>query len=348
MFRRVLYALVVGVALFYVVRHYDELTLVLRTLWRGDHRWMLLALLAQLVWLLVLSTNLLSCYRLVGVSEQLLRIFTLVTATNFMSVIAPSLGAGTLALLVADARQRDKAVGRVTTASFLYVLFDYLGLMVVMTIGIIILARHNLVTSFILGGASFIFVVGFGLLILTAVGIHSAEELRSVVHWFVIKVNSFLRRFTRREMINLDRASGFAGDIAEGLNGIGQRPSRLLIPLILALARKSMMMLVLYFVSRAFSAQFDLPTLVVSFMVSYLFTIASVTPGGVGFVEGAMAITQLGMGINPVDSAAVIIAYRGLTFWLVALYGFIAFRRVGLYRGKASEQADGENPPPRI
>jgi uncharacterized protein (TIRG00374 family) len=346
MLRRVLYALIVGVAIFYVVRHYDELKLVLQTLWRGDHRWMLMALLAQLAWLTVLSTNLLACYRLVGVRERLSRIFTLVTATNFMSVVAPSLGAGTLALLLADASQRGKATGRVTTASYLYVMFDYLGLLVVMTIGMVILSHHGLLSSFIIGGAAFIFIVGMTLIALTIVGIRSAQQLKHLIRGLVQQGNRLLRLLIRRTLIDPDKAEKYAADIAEGLGEIRQAPTGLIPPFLLALSRKSLMIVILYFVSLAFKAHFDLPTLIVSFMVSYLFTIASVTPGGVGFVEGAMAITQLGMGVSPVDSAAVIIAYRGITFWLVAFYGFIAIRRIGFYKNR--KQTSGHARRPRV
>ncbi|TFH37795.1 MAG: flippase-like domain-containing protein [Anaerolineales bacterium] len=329
MLRRLFYALIIGVAVVYVSRHFDELKLLIQTLWQGDHRWILMAVLAQFVWLIVLSANLLACYRLMGVHEQLGRIFTLVTASNFMSVIAPSLGAGTLAVLLADARQRGKAAGRVTTASYLYVMFDYIGLMVVMSIGMVILSRHGLLSTFIIGGAAFILIVGFGMITLTIVGIRSAEQLQQAVQWLVRRLNRMLKPLVRRTLIDPEKAAGFATDIAEGLTEIRRAPWGLLIPFFLALTRKSMMIVILYFASLAFATPFNLPTLIVSFMVSYLFTIASVTPAGVGFVEGAMAIIQTGMGINPVSSAAVIIAYRGVTFWLVFLYGFVAFRRIG-------------------
>ncbi len=340
MLRRLIYVSIIGLAIFYVVRHFAELGLILSTVWQGDHRWMLVALVAQIAWLAILSANLLACYRLVGVRERLDRIMILVLSANFMSVVAPSLGAGTLAVLLADARNRGNAAGRVSTASFLYVMFDYLGLLVVISIGTVILIQHGLLSPFIVGGASFIIIIGCGLVTLTALGIRSAEQLQHVIHYGVHLVNHLLHPIMRRNILDPEKADHFALDIAEGLHQIRRAPAGLIIPFVLALARKSMMIVILYLVSLAFDAQFDIPTLIVSFMVSYLFTIASVTPSGVGFVEGAMAVTQTGMGVSPVDSAAVILAYRGVTFWLVALYGFIAIRRVGITRA-GSSRVDG-------
>jgi uncharacterized protein (TIRG00374 family) len=346
MTRRVFYALIVGIAIFYVVRNYDEMMLVLQTLWQGDHRWMLMALLAQIAWLTVLSMNLLVCYQLVNVRERLSRIFKLVTAANFMSVVAPSLGAGTLALLLADASQRGKAAGRVTTASYLYVMFDYLGLLVAMTIGMVILSHHGLLSSIIIGAGAFIFIFGMVLTALTIVGIRSAQQLQYLIYVLVQWINRLLQPLIRRALIDLEKAENYAADIAEGLGEIRRAPSRLILPFLLALARKSLMVVILYFVSLAFDAHFNLATLIVSFMVGYLFKVASVTPGGVGFVEGAMAIIQSGMGVNPVDSAAVIIAYRGMTFWLVAFYGFIAIRRIGFYQER--KRTSGRARSPRV
>jgi uncharacterized protein (TIRG00374 family) len=213
-----------------------------------------------------------------------------------------------------------------------------------MTLGMIILIRQNLLSAFILGGAIFIFIVGLGLISMTILGIRSAHQLKRVTQWLVRRINLLAYALIRMEIISKEKAETFADDITEGLSEIRRAPSRLVIPLILALARKSMMIVILYFVSLAFAAPFNLPTLLVSFMVSYLFTIASVTPSGVGFVEGAMALTQAGMGVNPVDSAAIIIAYRGITFWLVAFYGFIAIRRIGLYQ--MGKQGAGSTEPP--
>ena len=67
-------------------------------------------------------------------------------------------------------------------------------------------------------------------------------------------------------------------------------------------------------------------TLVAGFCIAYLFTIVSPTPSGIGVVEGALAIGLSSMGV-PLSAATVVtVAYRGLTFWLPFLYGFVGIR----------------------
>jgi len=41
-----------------------------------------------------------------------------------------------------------------------------------------------------------------------------------------------------------------------------------------------------------------------------------------------MGLIQVRMGIDPATSAAIAIAYRGVTFWLTLLYGFFAIRMI--------------------
>jgi uncharacterized membrane protein YbhN (UPF0104 family) len=130
-------------------------------------------------------------------------------------------------------------------------------------------------------------------------------------------------------LISHARAVSLGADVSEGLKHIRRSPGRLLQPGILALTRKLLMMLILFLVSMAFRYPFPLDTLVASFSTSYLFTIASVTPSGVGFVEGAMTVYTAALGVPLATSAAISLAYRGLTFWLTLAYGLVAIRWVG-------------------
>jgi uncharacterized membrane protein YbhN (UPF0104 family) len=238
-----------------------------------------------------------------------------------------------MAVFIADGQQRDKPAGKVTTASFLYLVYDYLGFMLVLTVGFILLYQRGLLGTAIIGAAVFACTIGVSLIIAAVVGIFSSNHLDRLVVWFVRGINYLAKPFIKRQLIDLDDARGFGADLASGLMEIRRSPGNLLQPLGWALGRKSTMMMILYLVSRAYSSPFDLPTVIVSFTVSYLFTIASVTPSGVGFVEGAMSLIQVSMGIDPATSVAIAVAYRGLTFWLILFYGFFAIRAVDYMPG---------------
>jgi len=55
--------------------------------------------------------------------------------------------------------------------------------------------------------------------------------------------------------------------------------------------------------------------------------VISPTPSGVGIVEGSMAIAYASMGIAGAAAATVTLVFRGFSFWLPLLIGFVAIQR---------------------
>ena len=201
--------------------------------------------------------------------------------------------------------------------------------MVVLTLGLIVMASRDVLDTVLIAASIFAISITIALVILTAFGIQSAGKLGQAVLTLSRFANRALRPILKRDVIDSTRAQGFASDFSEGLQHIRRSPGRLLIPGVLALTRKVVMMTMLYLVSVAFHHPLELDTLIAGFSTSYLFTIASITPSGVGFVEGGMTLYFTAMGIPLATSAAISVAYRGITFWLVLVYGTIAIRRVG-------------------
>lgn len=340
MIRKVLYAVIFLLGAYFIVKHFDELKLILVTIQHSDGRWLLVAVLAHLLWLVTIGATFKACYHVVGVDERLSRMVPLTTAANFLNVVAPSYGAGALAVLLYDGNQQGKPAGKVSSAAYLYLLFDYLGVMVLVLIGFGILARRGLLSTIIIGAAAFIGAIAAGLLAITLMAIFANDLMTRTILGIVRLVNRMAQPLLHRDVFSLAKAGRFAADIADGLGALRHAPWRLLPPAMLALSRKAAMLIILFLVSVAFHHPFDLPTLLGTFTVGYLFTIASITPSGVGFVEGAMALMQTALGVDPATSAGIAIAYRGITFWLTLLYGFPAIRWVGYKPGKTPERVD--------
>jgi hypothetical protein len=84
------------------------------------------------------------------------------------------------------------------------------------------------------------------------------------------------------------------------------------------------MITILYMVSKAFHNPLPLGTLIATFGISYLFSVASLTPSGVGIVEGAMVVTLVALDVPLPIAVAIALAYRGITLWLRLAYGGLA------------------------
>lgn len=340
MIRRILYVIIFGLTLYFVIRHFDELKLIVETMSRADGRWLLLAIVVQFLWLVAVAANLQSCYRLMGIDEALSRMVSLTAAGNFINVIAPSYGAGAMAVFIADGQRRGKPAGKVSTASFLYLVYDYAGFMIVLALGFAVLIHRGLMTPVLIGAALFAMTIAVSVIGLTTIGVLSVDRMARVLVWLTDLGNRLLRPIFKRDLFDRTKSERFGHEIAEGLREIRRSPKSLIVPGIYALLRKAVMVLILFMVSVAFHTPFDPGTLIASFCVSYLFTIASITPSGVGFVEGAMGLAQTAMGISPATSVGIALTYRGLTFWLVLLYGFFAIRFVGYKPNRVQEPGD--------
>lgn len=71
-----------------------------------------------------------------------------------------------------------------------------------------------------------------------------------------------------------------------------------------------------------------------------------ITPGGVGVVEGGLVLTLVAYGGEPASTAAAVLVYRGISFWLLLLAGWnawalLAWRRRAAEAAGASERAAG-------
>jgi len=67
---------------------------------------------------------------------------------------------------------------------------------------------------------------------------------------------------------------------------------------------------------------------VAGYAVGILFWIVSITPQGIGVVEGVMTLAFTSLGIPTAVAATVVLAFRGLTFWIPMLLGFFAVQRM--------------------
>jgi hypothetical protein len=72
--------------------------------------------------------------------------------------------------------------------------------------------------------------------------------------------------------------------------------------------------------------------LVIGYAAGVVTAIVAPTPQGMGFVEGALALTFVSLGVPAPVATQVTLAYRGLTFWLPFLVGIALLRRVNIFR----------------
>jgi len=330
------------VGIMFVLTQFAEIEDILLTLERGDWRYLGLAAMTEALWIINIGASFKANYRVLGVTEKLGRLILLAAAANFVNIVAPSAGIGGMAVFLSEARAREYSAGRATVASTLFVLFDYIGFLAILTVGFVVLIRRDQVTTPEITASIIIVIIASTLALMLTLGARSEQKLADTLAWMAKLINRMVKPLRSKhsaDYLSTERAHTFAHEIAEGVLEMRKNPKDLFYPVLLAINGKVLMIVVLFFVFLAFEVPVSIGTLIAGFCVAYLFMIVSPTPSGIGIVEGFLTLALSSFYI-PLGTAAVItLAYRGFTFWLPLLFGLAAFRWVGFTHTREAEAA---------
>jgi hypothetical protein len=339
MMRKILIIIILIFGIYFIFSKQNEVEQIIHTFQQGDWRWLILAVVVHLGYVLNIGASLRAIYKLLGMEEKIGRLALLGAAANFVIVVAPSAGMGGLAVLAADAQERGLSTGRASTAGAVYTFFDYLATLVVVVMGLFILFQRNQLHPAEITAALILTALAIGLGFLLYLGMRSGEKLGQALAWLGDLANRILRPFTKEKYIDKKRAYDFGIDSAEGLRLARQSPGGLWVPFALGLSTKLLMMTILFIMFLAFKQPYSVAIIIAGFSMGKLFTIVSPTPSGVGFVETAMTLALNSLGVPLAPAALVVLGYRGFTLWLTIVYGMIGIRWVGLSTSKGSRKA---------
>jgi len=326
----VTFALVAGII--FIITQIQDFGSILETIQRSKLRYLFAAIIVESIWLVNVAALYRTIYRVIGIKESLKQMILIAAAANFVNVVTPTAGVGGMAVFISEARRKDYSSGKTTVASAMYILFDYIAFLSVLALGLIVLFRRDQLQMTEIIATGILVLIAGTIAALLYLGMYSEEKLGRFLAWGGKMVNKLVRPFRRNktgDYLSIDRAYTFAHDIAEGMRELQGKPRELVFPSLLALNSKVLLILVLFFVFLAFGVPPSFGTLIAGFSIAFLFMIVSPTPNGVGFVESALTLTLASFYIPLSDAAVIAITYRGVTYWLPILFGFVAMRWLG-------------------
>jgi glycosyltransferase 2 family protein len=324
--RKFVFAVVLLLAVVFLIGRMAEVQSIVETLQRGDLRYLLLALLFQFGALLATALSYHTIYQAQGLNERVGRLLLLSSAANFLNIVAPSGGMSGMAVFLTEARRSGYSPGKTAVAGVIYLLFDYAAFLCVLALGLFVLFRRNDLDVAELSAAGVLLAISLVLVVLMYLGMVSAEKLGRVLAWTARLINRALFPFIKKEYLSEKRAYAFAKEAAEGIGTFTHRPHLLIWPSVLALTRQAMLLMVFLLNFLAFKVLVSGGTIIAGYSIGYLFLIVSPTPAGLGVVEGMLTLTLRSMYV-PIGAAAVVtLGYRCFTFWLPFLFGLVSIR----------------------
>lgn len=316
--------LLLGVIIF--AFSFSELETTLHTLQKAHLGFFLLALAIQAGWFISSGRMYRSIFHLLGIHEDVLTLSRIAAAANFINVVAPTAGAGGVALFAAEARRRGHPPGKVTVAAALFLLLDQAAFLVILALGIIVLIRRDDLNAGEISASLFLFGIAAAYASVLYIGYRSAEKLGDLLAKFARGVNRAVRLFHKEDYLSEDRAHAFAHELADGFSGLTEKPTSLIRPILWGIFDKALLMLILVCCFLAFEVPFSAGVIIAGFSMAYLFLIVSPTPSGIGIVEGIMPIALTSLNVNWSQAVVITIIYRAATFWLPLGVGAWAFR----------------------
>ncbi len=278
--------------------------------------------------------------RLLDAGTSLQTAVRLALVMAFGSLASPAGTATGIAFFVAAAADVGIPASRAFWVSLAYYLFDYSSTVVVLAVGLLVLFfHHDLRVSHL------IVVAVFYAAVLAAVGVvvvilAKPHLVRSVLVPLARVGHRLIRRARRQPEGDGDRAAAWAADLEEVIVALRRRPGQAIRPLLHAFSLEGLNLATLAAAFWAVGYPIHPGVLVAGYAIGVLFMIVSITPSGVGVVEGAMTVTFTSLFVPLESAVAATLLFRLFTFWLPMAVGFISMR-VFPVRGAISRSRSG-------
>jgi uncharacterized protein (TIRG00374 family) len=331
--RRWLLWLLIAIFGLIVISRFTEIAKLAETLARGRWQWVLAAALLQVGRYVLLTAVYWSSFDVAGVESRMRELLPVVFASLFVSVAAPVAGAGGLALLVDDALQRGQSAARASVGTLLVLLVDYVVFVLVLGAGLAYLSLQHQLRAFELIASALLLLLVAGLTSVLLLSLWKPGRLRGLLDRGQRAANRLAAWLKWPALLGDDWAARNAGEFTAAARAIVSYPQRLARTLAVAVAMWLVNVASLFAVFLAFYQPVGLGILVAGFAVGVLFWLITITPHGIGVVEGVMVLVFTSLGVPLAQATVITLAFRGLSFWLPLAIGFLLVRRVRSFHG---------------
>lgn len=325
---RWLFWLLIIAFLWLIISRFTELQKLFETLIQGQWQWVMVAAAIQVIYYISYAGLYQAAFYTVEVESRIADLLPVLFASIFVNVTAPSGGASGAALFMDDASRRGQSAARTAAGMLLVLVTDFSTFTLILIFGLVYLfLLHNLEVYEIIAALALLFLIG-GLSFVLILGLRRPDTLRRLLAWLQLTINWLGARFRRQDLLAAGWAEHNANEFIEASLAISAHPQRLARSLLIAFGAQIIDLASLYTLFLAFHQPVGFGVLVAGFAIGVLFWIVSITPQGIGVVEGVMTLVFTSLGVPPERAAVIAVSFRGLTFWLPLGIGFLSLRRL--------------------
>jgi uncharacterized protein (TIRG00374 family) len=268
---------------------------------------------------------------LLKVKSSFLKTLQFIWVGNFVDLLVPAESiSGEICKVYLMSRERNENAGKVVASVIghrILVMTVTLGTLVISSIYFVI--KYNpplLIMEFVSVIAAATFISIFLLFYLS----WKPQATDKIVNWII----GLLAKFScgRWKFEGLKKsAESMLKAFHEGINTLTVRPSRVVLPVSLALISWILDVLITVFVFFALNARVSFSTIVIVYSITTAIqNIPLGIPGEIGVLDVFMAILYTSLGVNIVVSAVATVLIRVLTLWARLLIGGLMVQWLGI------------------
>jgi phosphatidylglycerol lysyltransferase len=323
-----------------VFTHITEVERIAATLLQGKVQWVLAAAALQVLYYIVYASLYVSAFRTVGVSSRLGAVLPLVFTSMFVNVVAPTGGVTGAAVFVDDASRRGQSSARAAAGTLLVLVCDFAGFLLVLLFGLAYLLSHHDLKSYEVIAAGLLIVMVGALVAALVLAMSRVDLVRRLLLGLQSLVDRLGAAIRHRTFLEAGWAARVTSDLEQAGSAVRAHPSRLLATLAIALGAHGLDLLSLWMLFLAFRQEIGVGALVAGYTIGVLFWIVSLTPQGIGVVEGVMALVFVSLGIPAPQATVISLAFRALTFWIPLGIGAVTVQRLAHGPARSTGRSD--------
>jgi hypothetical protein len=331
---RWLFWILIAAFLWLMVSNLADIESVALPLIRGQPVWILLAAVLQVLYYTVFAAMFKSAFNTVDMRSSIRNLIPVTLGALFINLVAPTWGLAGAALYVDDASHRGESPARAAAGTLLAQTSDFSAFAIILGGGVSYLSMRNLLENYEIAGSVVLFVIICGLAFSLILGLWSPILLVKSLHLAQQGIDGLAKKVHRNTFLPDGWATRNAADFSYSAGAIEAHPKRLALTLSVALAAHLINIASLYTLFLAFNQPIGFGPLVAGYAMGILFWNVSPVPQGIGVVEGVMVLVYTSLGINGFVAASIVLAFRGLNFWLPMLLGFVLLKRVKIFGPK--------------
>jgi phosphatidylglycerol lysyltransferase len=323
-----------------VLTHIIEVERVVATLLQGRVEWVLAAAGIQVLYYIAFASLYVSAFRTVDVSAHLGAVLPLVFTSLFVNVVAPAGGVTGAAVFVDDVTRRGQSSARAAAGTLLVHLCDFASFLLVLLFGLAYLLTHHDLKPFEVLATGILLTIVATLTAALVLAMSRVDLVRRLMQCLQGLVNRLGAAIHRGTLLQDDWAARNTADLEQAGAAVRAHPSRLLATLAIALGAHGLDLLSLWMLFMAFRQEISIGALIAGFAIGVLFWIVSISPQGIGVVEGAMALVFVSLGVPAPHATIIALAFRALTFWLPLGIGALTLRRFARGPARVARRSD--------